>query len=292
MSKAAAKPGGWAGVVDDLDRRWVALVLVVWAAYVAYSLWDRWNAISWWSLGDTDDNMRLMQVRAWLGGQGWFDLRQYRLNPPAGFDIHWSRLVDLPLAGLILFFRLFTTDAWAERLACGLAPLLPLSVTLLALAAVVRRLVDRLAWPLAVVILFGAVATMLMFAPERIDHHGWQLAFLMLTLAGLTDPRAARGGATMGLATAASLSIGLEMLPYGALGGAILTLRWVWDAGAEAGDARRLSAYAATLGGGSALGYAAFASYADRVARCDALTPVWLSVMVAAAASMEAMVPE
>ena len=41
-------------------------------------------------------------IRALLDGQGWFDLRNYRLNPPGGFDIHWSRLVDLPIAGLIL----------------------------------------------------------------------------------------------------------------------------------------------------------------------------------------------
>lgn len=262
----------------DLDRRWMTLILLCWLVYAAWQVFAGWNQIRWLSLGDTDDNMRLAQVRAWLDGQGWYDLRQYRLNPPAGFDIHWSRLVDLPLAGLILFFRLFTTDSWAERLACGIAPLLPLSVALLGLGATVRRLVHPLAWPLAVAILFCAVAPMQMFAPERIDHHGWQLAMLALTLAGLTDPRAVRGGAIVGLATAASLSIGLEMLPYAAMAGGILALRWVWDAVESA----RLQAYAATLGGGSALGYAAFASYTDRVMRCDALTPVWLSVTVAA----------
>jgi hypothetical protein len=33
----------------------------------------------------------MMQVRALIKGQDWFDLRQYRLNPPFGADIHWSR---------------------------------------------------------------------------------------------------------------------------------------------------------------------------------------------------------
>lgn len=261
----------------DLDRRWIALVLLAWAAYAAYALWANWNGVRWLSLGDTDDNMRLMQVRALLAGQDWYDLRQYRLNPPAGFDIHWSRIVDLPLAGLILLLRLFTSPSWAERLACGVAPLLPLSIAMLSLAATVRRLVHPLAWPLAIVILFCAVAPMQMFAPERIDHHGWQLAMLALTLAGLTDPRAVRGGATVGLASAVSLSIGLEMLPYCAMAGGILALRWVGDRE----ESLRLQAYAAALGGGSALGYALFASYANRVPRCDALTPVWLSVTVA-----------
>ena len=270
--------GPLAELTRDLDRRWMALTLLAWAAYAAYALWSNWNGVRWLSLGDTDDNMRLMQVRAWLGGQGWYDLRQYRLDPPAGFDIHWSRIVDLPIAGLILLFRLFTTPSWAERLACGVAPLLPLSIALLALGATVRRLVHPLAWPLAVAVLFCAVAPMQMFAPERIDHHGWQLAMLALTLAGLTDPRAVRGGVTVGLSTAVSLSIGLEMLPYGAMAGAILALRWVWDAA----ESPRLQSYAAALGGGSALGFALFASAANRVPRCDALTPVWLAVTVAA----------
>ena len=268
------------GLLAELRRHWVALTLVAWVAIAAWFVWDRWGAVRWLALGDTDDNMRLMQVRAWLGGQGWYDLRQYRLNPPAGFDIHWSRIVDLPIAGLILLFRPFTTELWAERLACGIAPLLPLSLVMLGLGATVRRLVHPLAWPVAVAILLGTSATMLMFMPERIDHHGWQLAMLSLTVAGLCDPRQARGGLTVGLASAVSLAIGLEMLPYAAMAGAIIALQWVWDRG----EARRLAVYAVTLAGGAAAGFAAFASEANRVLRCDALTPVWLTVVVAAGA--------
>ncbi|WP_308815165.1 AcrB/AcrD/AcrF family protein [Sphingomonas sp. GV3] len=269
----------------ELDRNWIALTLVAWLAVTAWYVWHDWNMVRWLSLGDTDDNMRLMQVRAWLNGQGWYDLRQYRLNPPQGFDIHWSRIVDLPIAGLILFFRLFTSNAWAERLACGIAPLIPLSITMLGLGATVRRLVHPLSWPLAIVFLLMTSATMLMFLPERIDHHGWQLAMLSLTVAGLCDRRPARGGIMVGLASAVSLSIGLEMLPYCAMAGAILALAWVWDRR----EAARLIPYALSLGGGSAIGYAAFASYANAAMRCDALTPVWLSVMVVAGALLFAM---
>ncbi|WP_267394793.1 MULTISPECIES: AcrB/AcrD/AcrF family protein [unclassified Sphingomonas] len=264
----------------DLERHWIALTLLAWLGVTIWYVWSDWNMVRWLSLGDTDDNMRLMQVRAWLGGQGWYDLRQYRLNPPVGANIHWSRIVDLPIAGMILFFRLFTSNAWAERLACGIAPLLPLSITMLGVSATVRRLIHPLAWPLALIFLLGTAATMLMFLPERIDHHGWQLAMLSLTVAGLCDGRGARGGIMVGLASAVSLSIGLEMLPYAAMAGAILALRWVWDRA----EAPRLSAYALSLGGGGALGFAAFASNANYEMRCDALTPVWLSVMVAAGA--------
>jgi hypothetical protein len=268
-----------------LDRHWRSLTLLVWTVLVGWFLWQKWGAIGWLSLGDTDDNMRLMQVRGLLGGQDWYDLRQYRLNPPDGFNIHWSRLVDLPIAGLILLLKPFLGIAWAERMAVGVAPLLPLAVTMGGLAFTVRRLVARTAWPLALIILTGATAAMLMFMPLRIDHHGWQLAMLSLTVAGLADDRGLRGGVLVGIASAISLTIGLEMLPYAAMAGAIVTLRWIVD-GTEA---RRLMGYALTLGGGSAAGFAAFASYDNVALRCDALTPVWLSVVVAAGGLLTAL---
>ena len=48
--------------------------------------------------------MRLAQVKAWIDGQAWFDLRQHKLYPPDGFNIHWTRIVDLPIAALMLIF--------------------------------------------------------------------------------------------------------------------------------------------------------------------------------------------
>lgn len=264
---------------EELDRRWRAGMLLFWLGVVAWYLWQRQGNIHWLVLGDTDDNMRLMQVRAWLAGQGWYDLRQYRLDPAlGGFDIHWSRIVDLPIAGLILLLKPFIGVAAAEKWASGVAPLLPLTVTMTGLCLTVRRLVAPQAWPLALIILMGCTSTMLMYAPMRIDHHGWQLACLALTVAGLADTRRARGGATVGLSSALSLTIGLEMLPYCAMAGAIIALRWVWDAG----DARRMQVYGLSLAGGTALGFALFASNANQALRCDALTPVWLTVMVAA----------
>ena len=269
-------------LLDRLDRYWLRRTLLLWAVIAGVYLSQRWPQIHWLVLNDTDDNMRLMQVRGLLAGQGWYDLRQYRLNPPAGLDIHWSRLVDLPIAGLFLLFKPFTGAALAERLACGIAPLLPLSIVMVALAATVRRLVSPVTWPLAILLMFGCSAMLPMFMPMRIDHHGWQLACLSLTVAGLTDPRKRRGGAMVGLSSAASLTIGLELLPYCAMAGGLVALRWVWDRA----EARRLAVYGATLAGGSAIGFIAFASHANYAMRCDALTPVWLSVTVAGGAAL------
>lgn len=272
-------------LMRSVERDWVRLSLIAWLCIAIYFVHDRWVGIHYLQLGDTDDNMRLMQVRAWLGGQGWYDLRQYRLNPPSGYDIHWTRIVDLPIAGLIVLLRPFVGPREAEMLACGIAPLLPLSIAILGLGATVRRLVSPYAWPLAIALLLCCSATLLMYMPERIDHHGWQLAMLSLTVAGLSDPKGVRGGAIVGLASAVSLAIGLEMLPYAAIAGAILALRWIWDRA----EAQRLSIYALCLGAGSGLGYALFASYGNAVPRCDALTPVWLSVMVMAGALLFAL---
>jgi hypothetical protein len=263
----------------ESNRHWIKLALVIWLVVAFWSLGDRWLQVQALGLGDTDDNMRLMQVRALLNGQGWYDLRNYRLNPPGGFDIHWSRIVDLPIAALILVLRPFLGVPEAEKIACGIAPMIPLAVTFVGLGATVRRLVHPQSWPLAIALLvIACITTMLMFAPDRIDHHGWQLAMLSLSVAGLSDPKRARGGAIVGAASAFSLSIGLEMMPYAAMAGAIITLQWIWDRA----EAPRVEGYALTLAGGTALGYAGFASYANTVMRCDALTPVYLTVMIAA----------
>ncbi|MEZ0495846.1 AcrB/AcrD/AcrF family protein [Sphingomonas sp. IW22] len=269
----------------QLQRHWLRWTLVAWCAFAGWYLWQRWGNIYWLSLSDTDDNMRLMQVRGLLGGQGWYDLRQYRLNPPGGFNIHWSRIVDLPIAGLILFFRLFTSPAWAERLAVGIAPLIPFSIVMTSIAVAVRRLVDPRAWPLALLFLVSASTLATMFMPLRIDHHGWQLAALAVTVAALADPRPARGGAIVGAASAFSLTIGLEMLPYAVGAGGILALRWVWDRA----EAPRVAAYGVALAGGSAIGFLLFASSANYALRCDALTPVWLSATVAGGALLLAL---
>ncbi|MFM9852964.1 MAG: AcrB/AcrD/AcrF family protein [Sphingomonadaceae bacterium] len=265
-------------VLDASSRRWRLAVVLIWLLWCAWYLYQRKAGIYWLALGDTDDNLRLLQVRSWLGGQGWYDLRQYKLDPPEGANIHWSRLVDLPLAALMLIGRLFLTALDAEKLAVAVAPLLPLLVVLGTVAITARRLIGAQAALAAVLITLLCQPTMAMFMPLRIDHHGWQLACLSIVVAGLVDPRPRRGGITVGLASALSLSIGLEMIIFIVISGAGITLRWIIDA-REAG---RLRHYAAALSFGVSAGYLGFASYANAALRCDALTPIWVSVMLAA----------
>ena len=256
-----------------LERHWKLITVAAWLAFCAWFVFVRWSNIHAFALGDTDDNMRMMQVRALLNGQDWFDLRQYRLNPPFGANMHWSRLVDLPLAAFILLFRPLVGGADAERIAAAVAPMLPYLVLLFGVALTARRLIDRRAFLLPIIAMIVAGLTNSMFMPERLDHHGWQLALLSVSIAGLADPKRVRGGLTLGVSSALSLAIGLEMVIYLALAGAATVLFWV----ADADQRRRLLAYAVSLGGGTALAFLLFASYANRIAVCDALSPVWLS---------------
>lgn len=270
---------GWA------EANWKFTVVLIWLAVSAYYLAIRNPQIYWFALGDTDDNMRYVQVRDWLAGQGWFDLSQHRLNPPQGANIHWSRIVDLPIAGLMLFFRLFVSAGQADRLACAVAPLLSLLLLMLSLAFITRRVSSGPAWIVAALAPLGAPQGLAMYMPLRIDHHGWQLALTAMMLAGIVDRKWVRGGVVAGLASALSVAIGMEMMVYLAGAGGLIALRWVFKDGAR----RRMLPYALALGGGTAACYAAFASYANRAPMCDALSPVWASTLGLAAAGMVAL---
>lgn len=259
--------------IEFLQRRWKWIVVVVWLVICGWFIFQKWNEIRFFGLPDTDDNMRIMQVRGLLHGQGWYDLRNYRMNPPWGANIHWSRLVDLPIAGLILALRPFLGGAGAERWAVAIAPLLPYVLLLFSLAITARRLVAPLAYPMALLAVFFAGSTNGMFMPERIDHHNWQLALLALSMASIADPKRLRGGITLGISSALSLAIGLEMIIYLALAGAAMVLFWVDDVE----ESERLRAYAVSLSGGIAFCYLVFASYDNSGPVCDALSPVFVS---------------
>jgi hypothetical protein len=62
------------------------------------------SALANW-LGDTDDAVRLVTVRELLGGAQWFDTTLLRIGAPEPLVSHWSRLIDAPLALLMLLFR-------------------------------------------------------------------------------------------------------------------------------------------------------------------------------------------
>lgn len=180
-------------------------------------------------LADTDDAMRLTVIRDWMAGQNWFDHSQYRLNVPFGAQIHWSRLIDAPIAGLIKLFGLFV-PAHAETVAVYVWPLL----LLLGLLSLTSRLAVALAGPQAqlagLALPVFSLSIMSEFGPGRIDHHSVQiLLVLALVLTTIGAAKNARMGIWAGLAAATSLAIGTEGIVLIAAAIMAFGLQWTFD---------------------------------------------------------------
>lgn len=175
---------------------------------------------------DNDDVMRLVQVRDLLAGQGWFDLTQYRLGLEAGTEMHWSRLVDLPIANLIALFQAIVPGATGEALALAVWPALLLLALLSALALSFRG-----EGPHAVVaaLFLGAMYTVGInrFSPGAIDHHNVQFVLLAAMAGGLLQREPSRAAfAVAGAVGALALSIGAETMPI--VAASCLAVAFVW----------------------------------------------------------------
>lgn len=163
----------------------------------------------------TDDVMRLVEVRDLIAGQNWYDLTQYRLNPP-GTAMHWSRLIDLPLAASIVALKPFLGTHGAESVTLIVWPLLLLVAALALVVAIARELTGgSLAAAIAAATLaLLAKPTLLHFRPGAIDHHNAQMVLLLaLLLSALQIERSAQKASLAAIAASLSFAIGVEMLP-------------------------------------------------------------------------------
>lgn len=162
---------------------------------------------------DNDDAMRMVVVRDFLNGQNWFDHTQYRLNTPFGADMHWSRLIDLPIALLVLLARPFAGPG-AEVVAGYIWPLLLLALFTWLNGRLALRLVGPAGVLPGMLLPIFSVVTFSEFSFGRVDHHSVQfiLAQLVVLFAihALSRPRV---GLWAGLAASTSLAIGTESLP-------------------------------------------------------------------------------
>lgn len=229
---------------------------------------------------DPDEAMRLVQVRDWLAGQSWFDVSQHRVNPPLGGPMHWSRIVDMPIAFLILLTRPLLGEGGAERVACIIVPLLQLAGLFSAFTLAARRVAGVRVARVGAALLALAITILVQFQPLRIDHHGWQIMLAACALAGAFDRRAGRGALIAGLSLALWLQISSEGLPYAILFGLLFALRWLREDAAWAG----LFHYMAALSCGAALLLVGTKGWPEAgVPYCDALSSPFLLPLIAAA---------
>lgn len=246
------------------------------AAFVARALL---NADTMPLIIDTDDAMRLVVVRDFLAGQGWYDNVQHRLNTPFGAELHWSRLADLPVAALVLLFRPFI-GAGAETAAAYVLPLLLLGALLLLCGKLSVRLVGPEGLLPALALPALSLSVLGEFAPGRIDHHSLQILLLMTmawsAVEALARPRFA---IVAGLAAATSLALGVEGLP--SVAAAILAFGLIWVCNPARADALR--GFGLSLGLGTLVHLAvALPPGKWLVPACDAISIVYAGAAAAA----------
>jgi hypothetical protein len=230
---------------------------------------------------DTDDAMRMVMVRDFLGGQSWYDLTAHRLNTPFGAELHWSRLVDLPLALLLgLFTPLLGAD---QALVAGgyVWPLLLLGLLLWLSATLAHRLVGPEGVLPALVLPVLSPAIIAEFTPGRVDHHN---VVILLTLAvvwaGIEAISRPRFAIACGLFAATALAIATESLPPIAAAILVMGLAFVVDPA----HARTMRNFGLAFLGGAIVHLTIFRPPARWLeAACDVLSPVYVAVALVVA---------
>src|SRR4051794_442426 len=224
--------------------------------------------------------MRLVQMRDFIAGQGWYDLHQLRINPPSGYDSHWSRLIDAGLAGLLWLLGRVFDPATAERLMRTVWPMLWLLPTMGGAAAIAWRIAGREAAVIALLLGTLGLQALSQFRPGRIDHHNVQIALSLLLIATTVWSDRVRWAAIAGgIITALALAIGLECLPYLIVCGIAFALRYVADPAA----AKATRDYGLALAAGSVVAFFAVVGPAHWAqGYCDAIGINWVALAVAA----------
>lgn len=235
-----ARRGYWRSIIGD-----GAVAIAIAAVLTLAWAWRDWGNLSQLHLPDTDDAMRLQQIRDWLGGQPFRDVSQHRLGIN-GLTMHWSRLPDLVPAAMIAQLTPALGAARAEMVAVIAWPALLFTTALVLIGRIARALDPAIARTAIIVAAIGYPVTTL-FMPGRIDHHGLQIVLLLVIVRMLlippgrfADPLSA---AVIGIASCASLVIGLETAPFMLVAALIIWTRW-----AIGGSGAQLMNYGLALG--------------------------------------------
>lgn len=226
---------------------------------------------------DPDDILRRLEVRDLIAGQSWWDVDQHRLS--SGM-MHWSRLVDLPLAAVVLLMRPMLGELTSERVAMVVVPFLTLGVVLALAALLTRRLLDDEHARMSLLMAPLSVPLIYQLRPMRIDHHGWQIACVMAALLAFLSPRSDwRSGAVGGAMLGILLTISLEGLPIAVALLGLVALGWAVQ---PSRGAHLVGATSATFATAVLLHIATRGPHFWNPV-CDAMAPVWLAVLGTAA---------
>jgi hypothetical protein len=147
--------------------------------------------------GDNDSLLQMVEVRDLLAGQGWFDMHQYRMGLEGGFIMHWSRLLDAPIAAIVLAISALTANtALAESITLVAWPALLFCLTMFFAIRTARNFAGESAVLPTVVVGGAALYFIGIFSPGSVDHHKVQLMLTMASMSLLLEA-AVRGSAAL-----------------------------------------------------------------------------------------------
>lgn len=182
---------------------------------------------------EPDNAMRLVRIRDMLGGQGWFDSVQHRLNPPAGTPMHWAQWIDALLAGPILLLAPLIGQPAAEIVMAFVWPLGLLAAFMYFVVRIAGEIgaADGLRreaqWIGAIVGALAFPATE-KFSPGSFDHHNVEIVCALAAIWWLMrmrerPERAQWAGAALGLA----LATAAEGVPLVVAGLSVAGVLWL-----------------------------------------------------------------
>jgi hypothetical protein len=239
--------------------------------------------------GDNDSLLRLVEVRDLLGGQGWFDLHQYRMGPEGGFVMHWSRLVDAPIAAIIMAVSAVTGSvALGETAARILWPALLFCGTLFFILRAARIFGGQGVVLPSLIIGAAALHFLGIYQPAALDHHNIQLTLAAGSLCLLLEAPVNRHAALMsGACAALMLAVGMETAPYVAAIGLCVAGLFLFKGASEKYIARDFGCGFAAIS--AAVFFATVPAAGWSAAQCDAFSVVQFVLAAVAGAGLAAI---
>lgn len=254
--------------MPDVRSYWAPAIFVWFGIFVMMAM----NAPDIWAgnYPGNDDMMRHQQVRDLLAGQGWYDVSQSRFETAEGGLMHWSRIPDVFLAGIILVTQPIIGTDNAEHLALLVWPLILLTAVMASLALVLKRLGAAAIGTAMGLLMFALSTSVYQFWPGRIDHHGLEVTLVIAGLAAVLSPGRSRLSVILAaLMVTLMISVAIESLPYA--GALIVAMGLLWIVrGAD--ERERLMWFGISVAGFAALAFVLDAPGASLALRdaCDA----------------------
>ena len=182
---------------------------------------------------EPDNAMRLVRIRDMLGGQGWFDSVQQRLNPPDGTPMHWAQWIDALLAAPLAMLAPMIGQANAEIAVAFAWPLALLGAFMFLAVRVAGEIGAReglrreAEWAAAILAALAFPATE-KFAPGALDHHNVEIVLGMLAVFCMMHMKTSRPAAIgAGVALGLAMATAAEGVPLVVAGLGVAGVLWL-----------------------------------------------------------------